>query len=86
MTSFAIQLLDIVAMAVKLKVAEKRCTDIHDYFRLVQRVSGLLETTTSIAAQKETEIVNFLEDSVETANGVSPRDRNRSWGNFLPLV
>lgn len=46
--------LDFLVMLARLKVAERRCRSLRDYFHLIQRISRG-------PGQKETEIVSFLE-------------------------
>ncbi len=52
--------LDIAVLATKLKVAERRCNDLCDYFRLIAQTRGIFRVRSLAAAQKETEIIDLL--------------------------
>jgi len=54
------EVLDIAIMAAKLKVAERRCDDLRDYFRLIGHTRGLFGITSLAASQKEAEITSLL--------------------------
>ena len=54
------EVLDIVATAAFLKVAETQCRNLRDYFRLIQRTSGFFRNRNLAPTQKEIEIVTFL--------------------------
>jgi predicted O-methyltransferase YrrM len=56
-----LETLDNAVMAAKLKVAEGRCKDMRDYFRLIGHAHGLFGIKNLAPVQKETEIVSLLE-------------------------
>jgi predicted O-methyltransferase YrrM/SAM-dependent methyltransferase len=53
-------IIDIAFMAAKLRVAERRCHDPCDYFRLIEHTRGIFRIRSLAAAQKETEIIGLL--------------------------
>jgi predicted O-methyltransferase YrrM len=59
------ELFDIIAVAAKLRIAERKCHNLNDYFHLIQSMRGPLTIKDLAPIQKQTEIVSFLAKASE---------------------